>query len=126
MNELRKRIQIGEFSAEELFPTDANLNRRVDYCTARNKVEELTYQLAQAKESIKTIKNKMRNDYNRAKFELIAKFREACEKEFGTVKYTQKIRDIIWSTAWERGHSAGYSEVLNEYADAAEFAHQCV
>ena len=32
------------------------------------------------------------------------------------------VQDRIWSKAWQKGNSAGYAEVENEYLDFAEFA----
>lgn len=123
MKQLRERIEAGEFSTESLYPTEANLLKNSEYMQLQSKIEELTYQLKQAKGSAKSIKQNMKNDYHQAKFELMAEFRKACEKEFSTAKFTQKVRDKIWHTAWENGHSSGYSEVLSEYQDAADFAH---
>ncbi len=59
-----------------------------------------------------------RDAYNAENSRLQTKFREDVEAENGMTDHPK--RDLLWSKAWERGHSSGFSDVLSAYDDLVE------
>jgi hypothetical protein len=59
--------------------------------------------------------------YNKRQAEIELDFVADLEKEFGTDVYPKRVRELIFSKAWQEGHSYGHGEVLNCYGDLAEF-----
>lgn len=49
---------------------------------------------------------------------LMMEFKKACEEDQGVVGNPKA--DMLWSKAWERGHSSGYHEVYGVYNDLVE------
>lgn len=49
---------------------------------------------------------------------LMAQLRADLEAEHGLTGHPKA--DAVWNMAWDRGHSAGYTEVASEYEDLAE------
>lgn len=48
--------------------------------------------------------------------------RRRMEAAHGTAAMPEKVRDLIWDTAWEDGHSEGYHRVEDIYEDLADLA----
>lgn len=59
------------------------------------------------------------DDYREEEIRLTKQFYDDAIKEAGLSNHPKK--DIIYSKAWEDGHSGGYSEVFNKLLDLAEF-----
>ncbi|MGH7974860.1 MAG: hypothetical protein ACREBR_04995 [bacterium] len=57
--------------------------------------------------------------YNVETARLTAAFKLACEEDHGFVGHPKA--DLLWSKAWEHGHSSGLYEVYNYYNDFADF-----
>jgi hypothetical protein len=56
--------------------------------------------------------------YRRESGRLHTEFMDKLKKDYGL---SDKPFDLIWSKAWERGHSAGLQEVYHEFDDLFEF-----
>lgn len=56
--------------------------------------------------------------YNQITAEKGEQFRKDLFEEFGVTGHPQA--DIVYRKAWDHGHSAGYSEVYNVFADLVE------
>lgn len=48
-------------------------------------------------------------------------FMDRLKKDYGL---SDKAFDLVWSKAWERGHSAGLHEVYHEFDDLCEFLYE--
>jgi len=56
--------------------------------------------------------------HGKEQLDLRRKFKKELEEEFATVNNPKK--DVLFSKAYERGHSSGMEEVYNVYADLVE------
>ena len=66
-----------------------------------------------------------RAEYYKAISEVEGKFRNWLAREYAPW-LAKETQDLIWAKAWEYGHSHGYIEVENHYADLADFAEDVV
>lgn len=53
-------------------------------------------------------------------------FRIRAEEAFGFTHLPSALKGAIHWQAWERGHSSGYCEVLNEYHDIVDLVNQVI
>lgn len=58
--------------------------------------------------------------YGAAQNKKVQDLRERCETEFGMVGHAKA--DLLWSKAWEKGHSDGLQEVYYAYSNLVELA----
>lgn len=63
--------------------------------------------------------NKARSEYQADQRRLLGQFQEDCFQEVG-ISVMHSKADALWSLAWDHGHSAGYSEVLDRMDEFAE------
>ncbi len=62
--------------------------------------------------------NATRQAYREDEARLKAEFKKDLEEQFGT--FANDRKDLLFSLAWEYGHSSGFHEVLNFYSDMVE------
>ena len=56
--------------------------------------------------------------YKEAEDKIHMEFKEALAREYGISGHKNEPK--VWQMAWNEGHSAGYQEIENWYADLAE------
>lgn len=59
--------------------------------------------------------------YNQRAGEIYDNFRSDVEEECAPEHWNQNVKNIVWSRAWEEGHSSGLSETLGCYEDLVYF-----
>lgn len=59
-------------------------------------------------------------EHNAAEAQKVEDLRRQCEADFGMTGHPKA--DLLWSKAWENGHSNGLQEVYSSYADLVELA----
>ena len=62
--------------------------------------------------------NKAMEDYKAEERRILEQFRKDLAEEFDVVGHPKE--HLLWERAWVEGHSIGFSEVYNEYAELAE------
>jgi hypothetical protein len=117
--DMDEKIRIGVYANTKEYPKhpsfkcsqcDLPLGRLCKFCsdcgTATNFAEqEVEY-------------NRKRNEYYNADSEIYDQFKEDALAEIGLIGHPKA--DILFSKAYERGHSSGYSEVWYYMQDLAE------
>lgn len=58
--------------------------------------------------------------HNAAEAKKVEDLRRQCETKFGMVGHPKA--ELLWSKAWEQGHSNGLQEVYNAYGDLVDLA----
>ena len=61
-----------------------------------------------------------RKKYDESEGEAIAAWQKYQEEDFGFDKLPEVLKQKIHSYVWEKGHSGGYSEMQNWYADTVD------
>ena len=97
------------------YPTmSMNKPRRTDFSTVKNYADAL-----EKWESIHLEHTSKLIAYNKAVHEVTEEFKIALGKFYDVDKHPKF--NAAWSMAWERGHSAGYTEVVLEFESLLEF-----
>jgi hypothetical protein len=60
----------------------------------------------------------LKEEYNKEDRRIIEQFKNDCFMELDVVKNNKA--ELLWSKAWENGHSAGLSEIWNVMQDLVE------
>ena len=64
------------------------------------------------------------NDYHKENNRMYELFKQDCFKYYGIEN--NPAREVIFSKAWEEGHSSGFSEVANCMSDIIDFVERCI
>jgi hypothetical protein len=109
------RIAAGEFRHTYPYPTKDSTPHELTAAliAAEHAVET-------ARDAIKTWRSEQEKTYNQHGAEIHRLFVEALEKEYGMAGHPKA--GAVFSKAWESGHSSGYAEVANCYADLVALA----
>lgn len=63
-----------------------------------------------------------RNEYRKEEANILGQFQADALEEVGLANHPKK--DIIFSKAWQNGHSGGFSEVFGQLQDLASFVEE--
>jgi hypothetical protein len=114
------QVREGEYKSKLVYPERPHapkvLGKRASELTS-GEMAELP-QVKQAYETAKTAYTQSAALYREDEGRLLAKFREDLELEFGTKDHPKA--GVLFSKAWEHGHSSGLGEVYTAYEDLAE------
>lgn len=108
------------------------INEKIEYTGSRKKNEEATNQMssfvgtkaqydakfAEVLSSLTKKENAIRDEKNERVQSKWMEVQSSVEKE-ESVSNSLKLAKA-WSIAWDKGHSAGYSEVVSEFRDLVE------
>lgn len=94
---------------------------KVPYSIEKVPVNEETMTVRQAREHKESEKQRSRDQTRKHRENegvMSALVKRDLEVQEGLAGHPKA--DLLWSIAWDRGHSSGYSEVINEYEQMAE------
>lgn len=115
---VKVKIEQGEFENTAPYPLEETLEQD----KAFQKIVKEKADLVARLEAIETRRiryiTKMRRVYRAAENAHRKNFKATLEEAYGLENHPK--RDQIWERAWDKGHSSGYLEVLNEYDDIGE------
>lgn len=94
---------------------------KVPYSIDKIPVDENTMTVKQAREHTESEKQRSREQTRKHRENegvMSAAVKSDLEAQEGLVGHPKA--DLLWSIAWERGHSSGYSDVISVYEEMAE------
>lgn len=96
------------------------------------KLDDIPLTVKERQEKIQELKNQLseresevRKAYREESDRIYNEFCKDCEKFWEFAVMPEAVKQQIHYEAWDRGHYAGYSEVLVYYEDLVEFAKLC-
>lgn len=63
-------------------------------------------------------------EYNIGENERIQTFKKVAFEDLGYSDWSEKKKDIVFSRAWDEGHSYGFNEVFNCLSDLIDFVNE--
>lgn len=94
---------------------------KVPYSIDKVPVDENTMTVKQARDHVEAEKQRSRDQtrkYRENEGAMSALVKRDLEVQEGLVGHPKA--DMLWSIAWDRGHSLGYSDVISVYEELAE------
>jgi len=100
---------------------DGKYENKVPYSLEKVPVDEDKMTVRQAREHVESEKQRQR-DQRRVYQEEEGRLRDLLryDLEVENVVTGHPKANLLWSMAWDRGHSGGYSDVISNYEDLVE------